>query len=164
MTKPTITADQLREILSYDPETGRLTRLVTTGTRSRAGQEPGWSNACGYREMKIDGRCYLAHRIVWLYVHGEWPAADIDHINGDRMDNRLANLRDVSRSVNCQNKKKARSDNSTGFLGVSRLGDEYVAQIFVNGRNIKIGQFETPEFSHQAYLAAKRQHHAGCTI
>jgi hypothetical protein len=95
----TLTAERLREILGYDPETGLFTRLVRTG-RIRAGEVAGTAHSRGYRSIVIDGRVYLSHRLAWLYVHGEWPPEQIDHINRNRADNRLVNLRAAKQSQN----------------------------------------------------------------
>lgn len=164
MAKLLITADQLREILSYDPETGVFTWRKDMGARAKAGNKAGARGGCGYVGIKLLGKSYLAHRLAWLYVYGEWPLQRIDHISGDRMDNRMANIRDVSASVNSQNQKRARSDNKTGYLGVCEVDGEYVAQIGLRGRIYKLGRFQAPEMAHAAYLAAKRQMHSGCTI
>ena len=122
-------------------------------------------NDKGYIVIRCFGRLYHAHRLAWLLTHGAWPAGDIDHINGIRTDNRIANLRDVSRSVNQQNLKTARRDNQTGLLGVkkTRCGT-FEARINLNGRYVHLGTFPAAAEAHQAYITAKRKHHEGCTI
>jgi len=164
MSKPTITIEQLKQIVSYTPETGVFVWLQDMGARAKAGGVAGAKDGCGYTSIKLFGKSYLAHRLAWLYVHGEWPRQRIDHISGDRRDNRIANLRDVSASVNSQNQKKARIDNSTGMLGVSRHPKGFAAIIGLNGNIKKLGVFAEPQQAHAAYLAAKRQMHSGCTI
>jgi hypothetical protein len=157
-------AEQLRQWLAYDAETGRLTYKVRRGCMA-AGKEAGWLMDCGYISVRVAGRTYLAHRVAWLLVHGEWPKGDIDHVNGVKTDNRLANLRDVTTSVNCQNQRRARRDNSTGYLGVSRYGRRrFIAQIGIKGRIRKLGVFDDPEIAHAEYLKAKRELHSGCMI
>jgi len=94
---------------------------------------------------------------------GEWPS-EIDHINGDKSDNSYRNLREVSRGENMQNKRKAHRNNKTGFLGVAREAGKYRARIRVCGKNRSLGMYDTPQQAHQAYLAAKRELHEGCTI
>lgn len=110
----------------------------------------------------------MAHRLAWVHVHGSWPAGDIDHINGDKLDNRIANLRDVTRSVNKENMRSARGDNKVGLLGVhvrrQNTTRPYVASIRVSGKLIHLGAHNTPEAAHAAYLEAKRRLHSGCTI
>lgn len=151
--------------LSYDPATG-VFRWLVDSNRVKAGDEAGCIDSRGYRRISV-GRSYCkAHRLAWLFVHGNWPIYDIDHINGVRSDNRIENLRDAPTSVNTQNLKRARCDNKTsGLLGVSRQsGREWVAQIWANGRNHRLGNFEDPVEAHEAYLKAKRKLHAGCTL
>lgn len=114
--------------------------------------------------VKIDGCKVMAHRIAWLIYFGHWPDGDIDHINGDRSDNRIINLRDVSRTINLQNRRSPQSTNATGYLGVHRDKRRYVAQIKTPDRNIRIGTFRTPEEAHAAYINAKRELHEGNTL
>lgn len=159
-----ITQKRLRELLSYDPDTGVFQWLFSRGT-ARAGAVAGSADSYGYLQTKIDRRCYLNHRLAWLYVHGEWPTRQIDHINGKRTDNRLANLRIVSASVNQQNHRVARVDNKCGLLGVSSSGKRWQARIsHPGGKDAYLGLFDTPELAHAAYLEAKRRLHPGCTI
>ncbi len=159
-----ITQDRLRELLCYDQETGVFQWLVSRG-RARAGSIAGSADSYGYLQTKIFGRIYLNHRLAWLYAHGEWPDEQIDHINGCRYDNRLANLRKVSASINQQNQRKARLDNKSGFLGVGRIGKRWQARISYPGsKDTYLGLFDTPELAHAAYLEAKRRLHPGGTI
>ncbi len=97
---------------------------------------------------------------------GEWPQGHIDHLDGDSLNHAWSNLRDVSNRLNGENRKKANSNNkSSGLLGVSRVKDgRYAALIRVDGRLQRLGVFVDPQQAHQAYLTAKRQLHAGCTI
>jgi hypothetical protein len=164
MNKATITCEQLKAILRYDPETGVFTWAQDMGARAKSGAVAGARDGCGYTGVKLFGRSYLAHRLAWLYVHGEWPKERIDHINGVRHDNRISNLRDVSPSVNSQNQKRARIDNSTGYLGVSRHPKGFSAIIGIDGKIKRLGVYAEPEKAHSVYLEAKRQMHSGCTI
>lgn len=163
---PELTAERLRELLHYEPETGIFLWKKVTGRKAVIGMEPGWIDKDGYRLVSLDGARYRAHRLAWLYVHGVMPCFDIDHINGQRADNRIANLRDVSRVVNMQNLKKARSDSSSGYLGVERhkASGLWLARIKVGGIRKSLGYHKTPEAAHAAYLDAKRKLHEGCTI
>lgn len=161
-----ITADRGRELLIYDPETGVFTRRITAG-KFLAGTIAGTESAVGYIYIGIDGMPRLAHRLAWMYVHGAWPADQIDHINGNKSDNRIANLRDVSRATNMQNLKGARKDNkSSGLLGVTfnRHAGKFAAQITVEGKMRNLGLYGSPQEAHAAYLAEKRRVHHGCTI
>jgi hypothetical protein len=166
--KPELTAERLRELLHYDQETGIFTwtqRPSEMARKCAPGAVAG--SVCkvhGYVYIGIDWVKHPAHRLAWLYVRGEWPQFDIDHIDGDRANNRIGNLRDVSRSVNLQNARKARSDSQSGLLGALRNRNRWMSRIKANGRMIHLGSFDTPEEAHAAYLAAKRKLHEGCTI
>jgi hypothetical protein len=100
-----IIPDYIRDVLNYDPETGDLTWKVT-GIKKKAGDVAGSLNSVGYRTVVIDQSRYLSHRLAWFLTHNEQPNV-IDHINRDRADNRLANLRNVTQSQNLLNKARA---------------------------------------------------------
>jgi hypothetical protein len=120
----------------------------------------------GYIEIGVsDARC-TAHRLAWLYVTGAWPTFHIDHINGDKADNRIANLRDVDRNMNLQNIKRAPAHSKSGLLGASFHSStgRWASRVYAAGRQRSLGLFDSPEEAHAAYLAAKRRLHEGCTI
>jgi hypothetical protein len=156
MTK--LTAERLREVLSYYPETGIFAWRVNTN-RVRVAQVAGNLNPRGYRRIKINGRDYKAHRLAWLYMTGEWPPTEIDHINCDRDDNRWANLRTATRGQNARNARRP-AHNSSGLKGASwHAGDKkWRAQIRVDGRTKHLGQFDNPIDAHKAYVAAAEEH------
>ena len=158
-----ITIETLRCLLNYDPDTGIFCWRVQPSRNVKAGVVAGTVNHDGYIRIKIDGTLFMAHRLAWLYVYGAWPQDQIDHINGDKRDNRIANLRDVSRSVNMQNQVRAQKDNKSGLRGVSwnKNKKRWEAGISVNGRNEYLGSFDTTEAAHAAYLAAKLRLHPG---
>lgn len=170
MTLPT--AERVRELFDYNPDTGAFIRRVTifngkkAGTRADVMRQTG--RLAGYTRICIDHGRYLAHRIAWLYVTGSWPNHHVDHINGDPSDNRFCNLRDVPSLLNQQNQRKPRPDNASGFLGVSRVvgkrGIKFHASIGAAGRTFFLGSFDSPEDAHNAYVAAKRTLHRGCTL
>jgi hypothetical protein len=160
-----ITQERLKQLFMYDENTGNFIRLVNRRGNGRSGRVAGHCNkALGYILIGVDYGMYRAHRLAWLYVYGVWPQHDIDHINGVKTDNRIANLRDVPPVVNSQNLKKAPSTNKLGFLGVSFWQNKYRAVIRVEGKQKYLGSYETPELAHQAYVEAKRKYHEGCTI
>jgi hypothetical protein len=167
MATAILTRERLLSLVTYDPATGRFMRLVDTYRKGAlAGTNPGRVHANGYLYVSLDGYRYLAHRLAWLYVRGEWPAEQIDHINCDRTDNRIANLRAVSPRVNSENRRSAQSQNLVGLRGVSWHDHckKWRARIMVRGVEHRLGQFDTAEDAHAAYLAAKRRLHEGCTI
>ena len=164
-----LTLERLREVLLYNPDDGVFTRRIRVARRSREGEVAGYVNSNGYVCLSIDGKTYKAHRLAWMYVHGSFPARHIDHIDGDRTNNRIGNLRDVSRSTNMQNQRRPHESTLTGVLGVTMDRREgckrpYQAQIVVGGKRRHIGCFDSKEAAHQAYLVAKRRLHDGCTI
>jgi hypothetical protein len=165
MAKADVSAERLRELLDYDPETGVFTWKKTNGNRRLAGSVAGGrQDSAGYLRGGIDGRVYFAHRLAWLHFHGEWPKGIIDHINGDRTDNRIANLRDVSQTVNLQNQRKARG--RSGLMGASwvELRKKWTARIKIDKKVISLGSYQTAEEAHRVYMEAKRRLHIACAI
>ena len=164
-----LTAERLREVFDYDPDTGMFRRKVIEGPGCKQmlvgwtlGTNSGGVRNRGYKKINVDGTQYRAHRLAWLYVYGSWPKQEIDHINGSRADNRIANLRDVSTSVNQQNRRRPQSNNRSGVLGVSMRGPScFVAQIRVGGVVKKLGAFRTTKAAHAAYVEAKHRYHIG---
>jgi hypothetical protein len=150
-----LTAEQIREIVSYDPETGEMRWRKSRGSRAQAGGIVGAYDAYGYRNVGINGLDYKVHRLAWLYVHGEWPNGSIDHINGHKADNRLSNLRVVTQSQNLRNTRRHK-DGRSGFKGVHwhKQTSTWIAQIMCSGKKRYLGQFTTPEAAHAAYCAA----------
>ena len=155
-------ANTLRSVLNYNQDTGVFTWKVRPSARTFAGDTAGNITSGGYWEIKFRKKSHLAHRLAWLYVHGAWPLETIDHINGDRLDNRLANLRDVTIGKNGQNKYRAKRTNGTGFLGVrttDKRKNGFRAVIKFDGKTKNLGSFDTPEKAHEAYMAAKAKYH-----
>lgn len=163
MKMKTITAARLREMVSYDPATGVFRWLRARSCGVKAGDIAGGKlNENGYHRFRVDGRLYVAHRLAWLYVYGQWPKGEVDHVNGERADNRIANLRDVDDTMNAQNTHGARRDNRVGLAGVGkRKTGRYYARIRTAGTLTFIGRFDTAEDAHAAYVAEKRRRHAG---
>jgi hypothetical protein len=163
MTSPHLTASRLRELLDYDPDTGVFRWRLKIG-RSIVGNVAGCRDRLGYVVITIDKRHYFAHRLALLYVNGAFPTNHIDHRNGVTNDNRLSNLRDVTVSENMQNQRGPRSNNISGYLGVSPHYGKWNARIMVNGDQRKLGRFATAREAYAAYLKAKRELHSACTI
>ncbi len=152
------------DLLSYNPETGRLMWAKKPSRNVRPGTFAGTKKPEGYVRVKLGGDYEYAHRIAWYIMTGEEPP-EIDHKNGIRDDNRWGNLRAATRIVNAQNLRTARRDNkSTGLLGVYPNHDRFMARIVIDKAVRYLGTFDTPTQAHEAYLSAKRQHHEGCTI
>lgn len=139
--RPEPSVERVRELLSYNPETGSLTWAVRRcGTR--CGSEAG-TEFKGYRRVKIDARLVLAHRIAWAIHYGRWPAEQIDHINQNRADNRISNLREASHSNNMVN--RAYPKGASGVTGVSKHRLGWQAVIRINKRTVYLGIFKTIE-------------------
>lgn len=157
-----ITAELLRTILRYDQDTGDFYWLKAR-SKGRVGMLAGSKNSRGYILIRFFKRGWPAHRLAWLYVYGKWPDGEIDHIDRNKTNNRLANLRDTSHTGNSQNRIDALSNNKSGLLGVTRdhrcRAKPWRASIKVGGNSIHIGMYQTKEEAHQAYLAAKRDVH-----
>jgi hypothetical protein len=153
---PGLTQDRLKDLLHYDPATGHFTWKVSRSGVKHCNGSAGTQNASGYVVIGIDGFIYPAHRLAWLYVYGEWPKHQIDHINRCKYDNRIANLRDATPSENLHN-TGINSSNTSGLKGVSfhKKSRKWQAFIRNNGRNQYLGVFDTPENASKAYLAAK---------
>lgn len=145
----------LREFLSYDAASGEFVWLKTVNRKARAGDKAGVIEKVGYRRIGFGGKLYLAHRLAWFYVNGTWPKL-LDHINGDKADNRIANLREATDVENQQNRHTPKSNNSTGLMGVTRQNGRWKATIYANKVRKHLGYFDTSSLAHAAYLVAKQ--------
>ena len=162
-----LTAKRALQLFSDSGDGVSLLWLAPTARRSKRGEVAGTLRPDGYRQVCADGKLYLSHRVLWLMRNGVWPDGEVDHINGDKQDNRAENLRAVSKSGNMQNIRSAFSTNtSSGILGVSveRKTGKFYSRICVNGRQKSLGTFDSPDAAHSAYLEAKRQLHETCSI
>lgn len=158
-----ITSNYLKTILSYCPETGVFTWLVTR--RSHAGKvKPGAIatnvSVHGYARIGIDGKRYPAHRLAWLYMYGKWPANQIDHINRNRLDNRITNLREATSAENLQN-LSLNVKNKSGVKGVSwdKERSKWFAKITHKYKQIPLGRFDNIKDAENAYAEAKQRFH-----
>lgn len=151
----TLTVESLKENLAYDPLTGLFTRVKDKGPW-KAGSVAGSRHHSGYITVFVCGKYYTAHRLAWFYTHGYFPDLEIDHINRVRSDNRLSNLRLVTRTQNMHN-YSGHSLNSSGFTGVSlNKRKKWRATVNVNKTWVELGTFETPKEAAAAYKGAKR--------
>lgn len=159
-------ADYLRELVHYDPDTGDFT------WRNRADRSSQWNGRyagkiAGARSLshnrhsiRVDGRCYYAHRLAWLYMTGVWPSGEIDHHDCNPSNNKWANLRHATSSQNNANTRTPRH-NTSGYKGVSwvKTHNLWKAQIAVGRRTIFIGYYRTAEAGHAAYRAAAAEYY-----
>jgi hypothetical protein len=145
--------DELCEMLSYDPETGVFTWLVRPSNCIHVGDVAGHLNKIGYRAIRIAGHYYLAHRLAWFYMTGEWPLGWMDHSDMVRDNNRWINLREATPSQNRAN-CGVNSASLTGLKGVTWKArrNKYEARIMINGKRFSLGFFDTAELAHEAYM------------
>ena len=163
MTADKLTPARLRQLLTYDQETGRLFWKRREGVRKEwntryAGKEAlATLTPKGYLAGEIFNKGYLAHRVIWTMMTGAWPAEEIDHISGDRADNRMTNLREATRAQNSQNIKSARGSSSR-FLGVSwdKASEKWRAHIRIDGKTKNLGRFDDEMEAARAYDNAAR--------
>lgn len=159
--KKQLTLLEMKELVEYFPESGifiwKVQRKGPNRPNTRAGD---LHKETGYRRIGINGIRILEHRLAWFFVHGKWTDKLIDHINGDRADNRILNLREANHSENLQNVVKPRRNNSTGVLGVAIYRGKYVAQIHLNYKNHYLGAFDTLEEAARARNEGKKKFHS----
>ena len=147
-----LTAERLRKALDYDPDTGIFTRRYTQGGR-KIGDAAGSTSVHGYRVIKIDGRQYRAHRLAWLYVHGRWPRDQIDHINRDKTDNRIANLREATNGQNNANVGASRRN----LRGVRGVGTHHSGKYLAYFRGKSLGLYSTAKEAESVSRAARER-------
>lgn len=155
-----LTQEIVKSLLYYDPLTGLFIRKVRTSSTARVGGFAGCEDAYGYIQIGVGGELVKAHRLAWFYMTGEWPPEDIDHVNGDRRDNRWANLRLASRAENLMN-TCIRSDNTSGHKGVGWAKREQLwrAYININGKTKSLGYFKELDEAIKARKDAERLYH-----
>lgn len=150
-----LTAERVRELLDYNSDSGVFIWKVQRAGFARVGTVAGSLNQSGYLRIKVDGVRYLAHRLAWLFVHGTWPKCELDHINQIKADNRICNLREVTRSVNLIN-RPLQKNNKSGFVGVHWDGknSRWAARIQRQGKNRHLGLFTNIEEARDAFIKA----------
>lgn len=164
MANADLTLSRLHELIEYVPETGLFFWRKSSG-RCKAGTLAGTEGGNGYLQISIKKHRNYLHRIAWFYMTGEWPKDDIDHLDGNRSNNRWSNLREATRTINMQNRRSvAANKTSCSLLGAYKTRKHWLSKIRVDGGNIHLGVFDTAEEAHAAYIEAKRRLHPGCTL
>lgn len=143
-----LTADELHAVLRYDPLTGDFTWSETPRRGVRSGQPAG--HKASYHRIRIHRVEYKAQRLAWLYAYGHWPDGVVDHVNGNPLDNRLANLRVGTQKENLYNRGPSRT-NTTGYKGVSKITGYDLWRATIGGKHV--GTFKNPEDAAAAYQA-----------
>lgn len=144
----------LKEYLNYDSKTGNITwkkeRVGRGRNAARVGKKVGHLTTRGYVQIIFNNKQYKAHRVAWFLYYGKWPKNQIDHINGNKSDNRIKNIRDVTNVENCRNKEKHRRGHLLGTT-FCKKSKKWVAQITIKGRGINLGNFKTKLAAHKKY-------------
>jgi hypothetical protein len=145
VTKSILTQDLIKSKYDYDEQTGIFTHKKAYGGVEK-GQVAGCLSSLGYTRIKVNSIGYMAHRLAWIYVFGNYPTCGIDHINRIKTDNRIANLRELPQCLNMLN---------NAAKGFTKRGNKYRAQLGINGKKVPIGTFNTEEAAKIAYLSKK---------
>lgn len=153
-----LTQAELKEVLHYDPDTGIFTRLKAHEPKY-VGKPAGHINTKGYVIIKIGQKAYKAHRLAFLYVYGSWPQHQVDHVNQDKADNRIKNLRNATNSQNQHNCKKRAGNNPYKGVSKNSSGKGWEASITVNYKPHYLGYFKTPEEAYESYKQAAKKLH-----
>lgn len=150
---------QCKEKLSYNRKTGLFTWLAN-GTRGvKKGDVAGYKMQDGYVRLSVGGKTMLAHRVAWMFVHGDFPVGHLDHINRDKADNRISNLRDATSQQNAQNRNKS-IRNTSGYKGVvwHKRDKRWQTSITVEGTRLHLGLHDTAEKAYAAYVKASKKY------
>jgi len=162
MATTDLTAPRLREVLDYDKETGIFTWRLNVSSTGRKGAVAGCKTKAGYTLIRVGKKLYLAHRLAFLHVTGEFPCSLLDHQDMVKSNNAWNNLRESNKSQNGQNKLTAQKNNkATGLLGVfwSSQANKWGAKVNLNRKQYHAGFHSTPELAHAAYVQLKRRLH-----
>ena len=155
-----ITQSELKKVLNYDPDTGLFTRISSTTNKCLIGKVAGCINKSGYISILIKSKRYYAHRLAWLYVYGEFPKLNLDHIDTNKNNNSISNLRLCTMSENLKNTKKY-SNNKSGYKGVYKHTQtgRYCVQAMILGKKISLGCYASPELASEAYKLFSKINH-----
>ena len=157
---------EISDFVNYDRKTGIFTWKRTTGN-TVSGHIAGTTSKKGYVCITIKNKTYLAHRLAWaICTGGDISGVVIDHIDGNKSNNEISNLRIGNQGQNCQNRKSGNKNNTSGYIGVflDKRRGSWSAQITKNRKVKSFTGFKTPEEASEAYLNAKRELHEFCTI
>lgn len=153
--------DLLKELFDYDEITGIVVWKKSRSPRIKIGSPVKYTNKFGYIQVRLEGKLWMLHRLIWLMQTGTFPKGEIDHIDGNRSNNAWSNLRDVSKFKNMQNRRRADKDSKTGVLGVTfdKQRNKYRAQLTMNGKKVLNKIFNTVEEASNAYKQAKENYY-----
>ena len=156
-----LTQSVLKSLFHYDKATGIFTR-AKNHLRAKEGSVVGTPNYKGYLLFSVQGKSYRAHRLAWLYVYGQFPSMDLDHINGDRKDNRIENLRELPNRLNQQNRKNPNPNNTSGYKGVgwSKKLSKWRVKIVKDYKTIHLGYFDNIDEAVMAYANGAAKYHS----
>lgn len=164
-----ITQERLKEVIRYEPHTGEFIWVSSTSKKKLVGKLAGWCDEDGYLWIRIDKVLYAAQRLAWLFMKGELPKNGfVDHFDTNPSNNKWTNLRDVTKQVNQENRRRPAKNNKAGLLGVSPNGKRWAATINTTENGMRkhyyLGTFDTPTEAHNVYVKSKRKLHQGCTL
>lgn len=151
--------NKIRKAISYDPVSGSLFWNINRGGSAKAGTVAGTVNSKGYIVVGLFGKRYQAHRLAWFIYFGNWPVDQVDHVDGNKINNSIRNLREATNSENCRN-RSIKSTNKAGYKGVSKLpSGRFSSEISSSGNRVYLGSFDTAEHAHAAYCRAAKLAH-----
>lgn len=153
--------NELTQVLTYDPETGTFRNRIRRSNNAKEGEEAGCVSRgrVTYRVIRYQNRLWLAHRLAWLFITGDDPGdMEIDHINGDGLDNCASNLRLATHQQNLRNQRRKRN-NTSGYRGVSLNDGAWQASIKVDGKTVTVGRSKTKEVAARMYQEAAKKHY-----
>lgn len=153
MNRPPIANDRVREALKYNPKTGILGWKISPCPGVRHNSVAGCISYGGYQVLEFETKRYYAHRVAWFLHYGEWPARGLDHINGNKADNRIVNLRIATPAQNAWNSKTFKGG------GWDKVTNSWRVRLKVNGVNVEVGRYKTSKEARKAYRVAALKHH-----
>jgi len=142
--------------LAYDADTGEFVWGRVSSRNTRKTKPPGTTHKDGYKYVKIGGKSYAMHRLAWLITYGNWPKGALDHINGDRTDNRISNLREASPRLNSVNRPINRKGRLPGCW-FSKCINKWCASLYWEGNRFFLGTFDSEKEAHHSYISAVKE-------